>query len=83
MATGTESWHFSDNNPFSYPIRMPAIESGNFIFTMPLSIVTKDRLYLDCWCEETEGNQDISELHHNWSLRIDRIPNDFLNYPDS
>jgi hypothetical protein len=32
-----------------------------------------DRLYLDCWCEETEGNQDLPELSHNWCLRLDRI----------
>ena len=32
------------------------------------------REYLDCWCEETEGNLDIPELMHNWSLRLDRIP---------
>lgn len=31
------------------------------------------RQYLDCWCEETEGNHDIPELQHNWSLRLDRI----------
>jgi predicted DNA-binding transcriptional regulator YafY len=31
------------------------------------------RQYLDCWCEETEGNFDIPELQHNWSLRLDRI----------
>lgn len=31
------------------------------------------RYYLDCWCEEIEGNQDIPELAHNWSLRFDRI----------
>ena len=31
------------------------------------------RQYLDCWCEETEGNFDIPELVHNWSLRLDRI----------
>ncbi|MEA5503838.1 WYL domain-containing protein [Halotia wernerae UHCC 0503] len=31
------------------------------------------RQYLDCWCEETEGNFDIPELIHNWSLRLDRI----------
>lgn len=31
------------------------------------------RQYLDCWCEETEGNQNISQLSHNWSLRLDRI----------
>ncbi len=34
----------------------------------------EDRQYLDCWCEETEGNQDLPELRHNWCLRIDRIP---------
>ncbi|MFN9616715.1 MAG: helix-turn-helix transcriptional regulator [Dolichospermum sp.] len=31
------------------------------------------RLYLDCWCEETEGNSDIPELQHNWCFRLDRI----------
>jgi len=34
----------------------------------------EDRQYLDCWCEETEGNQDLEELQHNWCLRLDRIP---------
>ncbi len=29
--------------------------------------------FLDCWCEETQGNLDISELTSNWSLRLDRI----------
>lgn len=33
----------------------------------------EQRQYLNCWCEETEGNQDVSELVHNWSLRLDRI----------
>ena len=32
------------------------------------------RHYLECWCEETEGNQDLPELQHNWTLRLDRIP---------
>lgn len=36
----------------------------------------EDRQYLDCWCDETEGNRDIAPLQHNWSLRIDRIPNE-------
>lgn len=31
------------------------------------------RNYLECWCEETAGNQDLPELRHNWSLRLDRI----------
>lgn len=34
----------------------------------------EDRQYLDCWCEETEGNQDLGELQHNRCLRLDRIP---------
>lgn len=34
----------------------------------------EDRLYLDCWCDQTEGNRDIEVLEHNWSLRLDRIP---------
>ncbi len=33
----------------------------------------EERQYLDCWCEETEGNQDLEDLVHNWSLRLDRI----------
>mgnify|MGYP002784351011 FL=1 len=32
------------------------------------------RQYLECWCEETEGNQDLPALQHNWTLRLDRIP---------
>lgn len=31
------------------------------------------RQYLDCWCEETEGNSDIPELKHNWCFRLDGI----------
>ncbi len=38
----------------------------------------EDRQYLDCWCEETEGNVDIDSLRHNRSLRLDRIPEETL-----
>lgn len=31
------------------------------------------RPYLDIWADETEGNQDIPGLNHNWCLRLDRI----------
>lgn len=34
----------------------------------------EERQYLDCWCDETEGNLDIEPLRHNWCLRLDRIP---------
>ncbi|MGL5876868.1 MAG: WYL domain-containing protein, partial [Xenococcaceae cyanobacterium] len=40
------------------------------------------REYLECWCEETEGNQDISALCHNWCLRLDRIPDAMTNAID-
>lgn len=44
-------------------------------FTIRYAKITphEKRQYLDCWCEETEGNFDIPELIHNWSLRLDRI----------
>lgn len=37
------------------------------------------RQYLECWCEETEGNQDLLQLQHNWTLRLDRIPDAALS----
>lgn len=45
-------------------------------FTVRYAKITthEERKYLDCWCEETEGNQDVPELVHNWSLRLERIP---------
>ncbi|BAY90214.1 MULTISPECIES: helix-turn-helix transcriptional regulator [unclassified Tolypothrix] len=44
-------------------------------FTVRYAKVTphEKRQYLDCWCEETEGNLDVKDLQHNWSLRLDRI----------
>lgn len=37
-------------------------------------IIQRDhREYLECWCEETEGNADLPALQHNWTLRLDRI----------
>jgi hypothetical protein len=30
------------------------------------------REYLDCWCDSTDGNQDLPELQHNWCFRLDR-----------
>ncbi len=46
-----------------------------FNFTVYHAKITphEKRQYLDCWCEETEGNFDIPELCHNRSLRLDRI----------
>jgi len=41
----------------------------------------EDRQYLECWCAETEGNQDIPSLQHNWSLRLDRIADEAVISP--
>lgn len=41
----------------------------------------EDRQYLDCWCDETDGNQDVAPLQHNWSLRLDRIPDEAVIAP--
>jgi len=44
-------------------------------FTIRHAQITRheQRQYLDCWCEETQGNQDLDDLKHNWFLRLDRI----------
>lgn len=47
--------------PFSFNVRFAKFTHRNL------------RTYLDCWCEETEGNQDLSGLQHNWSFRPDRV----------
>ncbi len=37
-------------------------------------ILTQDQQqYLVCRCLETEGNQELEPLRHNWTLRLDRI----------
>lgn len=41
----------------------------------------EDRQYLNCWCDETEGNQDLETLRHNWTLRLDRIPDEAVIAP--
>ncbi|MGC1309849.1 MAG: WYL domain-containing protein [Phormidesmis sp.] len=41
----------------------------------------EDRQYLDCWCDRTKDNQDIEALRHNWTLRLDRIPDEAVIAP--
>lgn len=36
-------------------------------------IQIEKREFLVCRCEESEGNTDVEELKHNWTLRLDRI----------
>ncbi|MEM7552991.1 MAG: WYL domain-containing protein [Cyanobacteria bacterium P01_A01_bin.84] len=36
-------------------------------------VAIEKRQYLMCCAEESEGNQDVGGLQHNWTLRLDRI----------
>jgi predicted DNA-binding transcriptional regulator YafY len=36
-------------------------------------VPVEKRQYLMCRCEESEGNQDVPGLQHNWTLLLDRI----------
>ncbi len=41
-------------------------------------VIHERRQYLDCWCTETEGSDEIFDLIHNRSLRLDRITESVL-----
>lgn len=61
------------NQPFQLTYQDAAERLWNFTVRHAKIIPHEKRQYLDCWCEETEGNQDIEYLRHNWCLRLDRI----------
>jgi hypothetical protein len=60
------------------PFRLSYVDAAGrpFTFTVRYAEVVEreHRNYLECWCDETEMNQDLPELQHNWCLRFDRIP---------
>jgi predicted DNA-binding transcriptional regulator YafY len=60
--------------PFQIAYRDAADRPWSFTIRHAQITFHEKREYLDCWCDETEGNQDLPELHHNWCLRLDRIP---------
>jgi hypothetical protein len=59
--------------PFQLTYQDAAERLWNFTVRHAKVTPHEKRQYLDCWCEETEGNQDLEDLHHNWCLRLDRI----------
>ncbi|BAY20941.1 hypothetical protein NIES2100_06850 [Calothrix sp. NIES-2100] len=61
------------HQPFQLSYQDAAGRLWNFTIRHAKITPHEKRQYLDCWCEETEGNFDIPELVHNWSLRLDRI----------
>jgi hypothetical protein len=66
--------YIKQQQPFKLSYQDAAERIWNFTIRYAAIVHHEDRQYLDCWCEETEGNQDLPELTHNWSLRLDRIP---------
>jgi predicted DNA-binding transcriptional regulator YafY len=66
--------HIRSQTPFRLAYYDAADRPFSFsIHHAQISLIEK-RQYLQCWCEETEGSQDIPELIHNRTLRLDRIP---------
>ncbi|MGF1497258.1 MAG: helix-turn-helix transcriptional regulator [Elainellaceae cyanobacterium] len=62
--------------PFQLAYQDAAGHILNFTVRYAEIVRHEERQYLDCWCDETEGNRDIPELIHNWCLRLDRLAND-------
>lgn len=67
--------------PFRLTYQDAAGRIWNFTVRHAKILPYEDRQYLDCWCDETEGNTDIPELIHNWCLRLDRIPEEAVISP--
>jgi hypothetical protein len=65
--------YIGQQQPFQLSYRDAADRLWSFSIRHARVTLYEKREYLECWCEEIEGNQDISELAHNWSLRLDRI----------
>ncbi|WP_088888941.1 helix-turn-helix transcriptional regulator [Leptolyngbya ohadii] len=65
--------YIRQQQPFQLAYQDAAERVWNFTISFAIVAQHEERQYLDCWCRETEGNQDLSALAHNWSLRIDRI----------
>lgn len=68
--------------PFRLTYQDAAERIWNFTIRHAKIVTYEDRQYLQCWCEETEEGHDIEALLHNWSLRLDRIPDEAVISPD-
>ncbi|MEB3294438.1 MAG: WYL domain-containing protein [Synechococcales bacterium] len=85
-----ELQHFVDNPPPPWrqtldqhlrshqPFRLVYYDASDRLWTFNVRHAhiqpIEKRLYLQCWCEESDGNLDLPELAHNRSLKLDRIP---------
>lgn len=59
--------------PFRLAYVDAQVRAWSFTVRYAQRVYREKKYYLECWCEETQGNLDLSALAHNWSLRFDRI----------
>lgn len=65
--------YIRQNQPFQLSYQDAAEQVWQFTIRYAELTTHEERQYLDCWCDETTGNQDLPELAHNRCLRLDRI----------
>lgn len=68
--------YIRSQQPFQLAYQDAAGQVWRFTIRYAEIVHHEERQYLDCWCDETAGNQDLPELCHNWCLRLDRIAED-------
>jgi predicted DNA-binding transcriptional regulator YafY len=80
VAVSSASWrseidrYIRRQMPFQLTYHDAADQPWTFTIRFAKVAFWEKRQYLECWCEETEGNKDLPELQHNRTLRLDRIP---------
>ncbi|MBD2615893.1 WYL domain-containing protein [Nostoc punctiforme FACHB-252] len=79
LRTHKSSWrqeidgYIDRHQPFQLSYQDATGRLWNYTVHYAKVVPHEERQYLNCWCEETEGNQDVEQLRHNWSFRLDRI----------
>jgi hypothetical protein len=63
----------AQQQPFTLFYRDAAAKDWNFTVRYAHLSLIEDRTYLNCWCEEAEGNLDLPGLQNNRVFRLDRI----------
>jgi WYL domain len=61
------------NQPFRLSYQDAAEEISHFNIYYAEIVPHDERQYLDCWCQETNGDRHLPDLEHNRCLRLDRI----------
>ncbi|PZO57176.1 MAG: WYL domain-containing protein [Phormidesmis priestleyi] len=65
--------YISREQPFQLSYQDAADNLFQFTIHHARIVPRNDRQYLDCWCEEISNSDDLPDLAHNRTLRLDRI----------